>query len=256
MSFRLANPFRGLRDSPASLSLTLTCLAVFAMTSISWRISPFGHSLPPLSPYLHYCFGMYLPVLRQGAVWQPFTYIFLHGSLLHLVVNTVMIASFGPTVERLVGSKRFVWLFLLTGAMGGLGWMVCDIFEPDFWMWVQTLPYDFTRAMAQRWGESQTAGMTYGVCVGASASVCGMIGAFAALCPEVRLTVLLFYVIPLRLRARTFAILLAIISLGAAIVAAGRVAHAAHLVGCVAGWIWARQAARRARRRAFMSMTE
>jgi membrane associated rhomboid family serine protease len=122
--------------------------------------------------------------------------------------------------------------------------MVCDMLEPHFWMWVQTLPYDFARAMAQRWGESQVAGMRFGVCVGASASVCGLIGAFAAICPRVRLLILLFYVIPVRLSARALALLLAFVSLAAGMAATGRVAHAAHLVGLVAGYLWARRGGR------------
>lgn len=248
MRARLANPFRNLRGCPACASFAVACVLTFMVTRISWGVHPFGHGggLPPLAPYLVYSFGLHLPVLLQGAVWQPFTYIFLHGSLLHLLANVIMIVTFGPMVERLVGTRRFTWLFLLTGVIGGLGWMACDMLEPRFWMWVQTLPYDFARAMAQRWGESQTAGMLYGVCVGASASVCGLIGAFAAICPRVRLHILLFYVIPMRLSARAFALLLAFVSLAAGMADTGRVAHAAHLVGLVAGWLWARRGVRMA----------
>lgn len=243
---RIANPFRNLRGCPACTTFTIICFAVYIVTRISWGIYPMGNGggAVPLALYLVYSFGLHLPMLLHGAIWQPVTYIFLHGSLWHLLANVIMIVTFGTMVERLVGTRRFTWLFLVSGIIGGLGWMGCDILEPRFWMWVQTLPFDFARAMAQRWGESQSPGMTYGVCVGASASVCGLIGAFAAICPHVRLMVLLFYFIPMRMSARALALLLAFGSLAASIAYTGHVAHAAHLIGLLAGYIWARRGGR------------
>ena len=162
------------------------------------------------------------------------------GYPLHIAVNLFSLLFFGASVERLVGTRRFWGLFLISGILGGLGWVACDYFEPSFWMWVQTLPYDLCRRLAQRWGESQIAGMRFNVCVGASGSVCGLIGAFAALFPEARLTILLLYVIPVRMKARTFAVLLAVFSLAAVVLSTGHIAHAAHLAGGIAGYLWAK----------------
>ena len=233
-----------LADAPAVATIAAICAAAFAIQAVAARI-PFAVGLS-LGGVLHYAFGLYFPLLMKGAFWQPVTYIFLHGSLLHIFVNLFTLVFFGASVERIVGTRRFWRLFLLSGVLGGLAWMVFDYFEPQFWMWVQTLPHDLFRRLAQRWGESQRPGMPFNNCVGASAGVCGLIGAFAALCPEARLTVLLLYIIPLRLRARTFAILLAFVSLGAVVLSTGHVAHAAHPAGGVAGYLWARVLRRRA----------
>ena len=228
-----------LAGAPAVAAISSICVAVFAVQIVAARI-PFPAGIS-LGTVLHYAFGLYLPLLSKGAFWQPVTYIFLHGSLLHIFFNLFTLIFFGAAVERIVGTRRFWGLFLLSGVLGGLGWMLFDYFEPSLWMWVQTLPHDIFRRLAQRWGESQTAGMPYNVCVGASAGVCGLIGAFAALFPEARLTVFLFYVIPVRLRSRTFAILLALLSLGAIVLSTGHVAHAAHLAGGIVGYLWARR---------------
>ncbi len=242
MALGLKHLFPDLRDTPAVATIAAVSAIAYAGMIVAERI-PVASGLS-LAAVVRYSFGLYFPLLAQGAFWQPVTYIFLHGSFLHLFLNVFTLIFFGAAVERILGTRSFWALFLVSGVIGGLGWMACDYFEPHFWMWVQTLPHEFCRQLAQRWGESQVAGMRFNVCVGASAGVCGLIGAFAALCPDARLTVFLLYVIPVRLKSRTFAILLAVFSLGAAVFSTGHVAHAAHLIGGLAGWMWARRRAR------------
>ena len=235
-----------LRGAPAVKVIAAICVIVFAAQHVAMRI-PLVEGLS-LGSVLPYAFGVYFPFLAKGAFWQPATHIFLHGALLHLAVNLCSLLFFGASVERLVGTRRFWGLFLVSGILGGLGWVVCDYFEPSFWMWVQSLPHDLCRRLAQRWGESQVAGMRFNVCVGASGGVCGLVGAFAALFPEARLMILLLYIIPVRMKARTFAVLLAVFSLAAAVFSTGHIAHAAHLAGGVAGYLWAKWLARAERR--------
>ena len=236
MQSRLGRLIPDLRGVPAVTTISVICAVVFVANIVASRIQVAeGLSLGALLPR---AFGIYFPFIAKGAFWQPVTYIFLHGSFPHIFLNLFTLIFFGASVERLIGTRRFWVLFFLTGIIGGLGWMVCDYFEPQFWMWVQTLPHDFCRHLAQRWGESQVAGVQFNVCIGASASVCGLIGAFAALFPDARLTVLLLYVIPIRMKARTFAILLAIFSLVSAVLSTGHIAHAAHLIGAVAGYLF------------------
>src|SRR5262249_35571098 len=52
-------------------------------------------------------------------VAAPFTYQFLHGGWVHLVVNMVSLAAFGAPVERLLGARRFVLFYLSAGVVGG-----------------------------------------------------------------------------------------------------------------------------------------
>lgn len=61
----------------------------------------------------------FLPVsLLKGAVWTPFTYMFIHGGLLHLFVNTLWLYFFGPDVERILSTRQFYRFYVLCGSVG------------------------------------------------------------------------------------------------------------------------------------------
>jgi membrane associated rhomboid family serine protease len=68
--------------------------------------------------------GSYLamtPILvLSGAFWQPFTYMFAHANLTHLLVNMLGLLFFGPTVEKEMGSREFILYYLLTGFLAGV----------------------------------------------------------------------------------------------------------------------------------------
>ena len=53
-----------------------------------------------------------------GWVWTPFTYMFVHGGLQHLFFNMLLLFFFGPEVERLLGTRRFLGFYFLCGAVG------------------------------------------------------------------------------------------------------------------------------------------
>jgi rhomboid protease GluP len=50
--------------------------------------------------------------------WRFITAIFLHASLIHIGFNMWVLYDIGPMVEDLYGSPRFLWLFVVTGAVG------------------------------------------------------------------------------------------------------------------------------------------
>jgi membrane associated rhomboid family serine protease len=49
-----------------------------------------------------------------------FTSLFLHADLLHLVMNMIYLAAFGPTVERTLGGWRFALFYLFWGIIASL----------------------------------------------------------------------------------------------------------------------------------------
>jgi len=53
-------------------------------------------------------------------LWQPVTYLFLHGGLLHLLLNMLFLWMFGVDIERSWGARRFLHLLFLTGIGAGL----------------------------------------------------------------------------------------------------------------------------------------
>jgi len=59
-------------------------------------------------------------VLSERWVWQPFTYMFLHGSLLHLLFNLLAIWMFGMPLEAQWGPREFLRFYLVCGVGAGL----------------------------------------------------------------------------------------------------------------------------------------
>ena len=57
-----------------------------------------------------------------GPGWQglisPFTHQFLHAGPVHLIVNMVMLAAFGAGVAKLLGGRRLVAIYLVSGLAG------------------------------------------------------------------------------------------------------------------------------------------
>lgn len=65
-------------------------------------------------------FGLYLPESEHFRWWQYFTYIFMHGSTMHIFSNLFALWMFGNVLENLWGPKRFLIFFLVTGVGAAL----------------------------------------------------------------------------------------------------------------------------------------
>jgi rhomboid protease GluP len=80
--------------------------------SILWR-------LDPISSYrLGECYGP--SIFQDHQWWRLITAMFLHGGLIHIGFNMMSLMQFGPALEELYGSPRFLFLYTLTGAVGFL----------------------------------------------------------------------------------------------------------------------------------------
>lgn len=55
-----------------------------------------------------------LPLTWEAFV-SPLTYMFIHGSWTHVLMNVAMLAAFGAGIERQMGSKKMLSFFLMTG---------------------------------------------------------------------------------------------------------------------------------------------
>jgi membrane associated rhomboid family serine protease len=56
----------------------------------------------------------------EGFIWQPFTYMFAHSGISHLVFNMLGLFFFGTQVEHQLGSWEFLLFYLLTGFLAGV----------------------------------------------------------------------------------------------------------------------------------------
>jgi membrane associated rhomboid family serine protease len=61
--------------------------------------------------------------------YQFFTYMFLHGSTMHLLSNMFALFMFGPLLEQFWGPKRFLIFYIVTGVGAGLLYSGVEYYE-------------------------------------------------------------------------------------------------------------------------------
>jgi membrane associated rhomboid family serine protease len=151
-------------------------------------------------------FGLSGSGVGRGMLWQFVTYQFLHEGILHLAVNMMGLWFTGNILERVVGARSFVFLYLLCGVAGGALQLIFS------------------------------SGPTL---IGASGAVSGLVAAFSTLYPRMPITALLFFVIPVRMQAMWLGIILVGLSLFFLLSGLfGNIGNAAHIGGALAGFCW------------------
>jgi len=142
-------------------------------------------------------------------VWQIFTYMWLHdpAHVFHILFNMLVLWMLGGPVEAGLGRRQFWSFYILCGLAGGICALAAGLFKEGL---------DPTQ-----------------VILGASGSVFGVLVAFALMYPD---AVLLFmFIFPMR--ARTAAIILAVIEIVRVLQAQQYVPAIAHLSGMVTGYL-------------------
>ena len=56
-------------------------------------------------------------------IWQPFTYLFFHGNIWHILINMFVLWIFGSELENSWGRKNFIKYYFITGI--GAGMVTC-----------------------------------------------------------------------------------------------------------------------------------
>lgn len=146
------------------------------------------------------------------AVFQPIqlvTSIFTHFEVWHIAMNMLALGTMGTRVEMVMGPKRFLFAYLLTGVGGAL---ICAFLDPS---------------------DSPV--------VGASLPLCGMWVIEAFYFPHQRMRLIF---LPFEFRLRNFVIGFAVVS--AVLVAistftdvnVGRISHFGHLSGMIVGFLY------------------
>ena len=163
--------------------------------------------------------------LKHGYIWQLLTFQFLHANIWHLIFNCLAIYMFGREVEIALGVRRFLILYFGSGVVGGL-------FQAFAGSLFEIFP-------GSHWAHSFAAPT-----VGASAGALGLVAAFATLFPERSLTLLLFFIIPVTMRAKFLLLFCGLLSLFGILFpgSTGNMADAAHLGGMLTGIFFIRYA--------------
>jgi len=95
--------------------LILLNVAVYGVMVLS-GVTPFS----PLASALVAWGADYGPATLGGEPWRLLTSTFLHFGLIHLLMNMLVLAEAGPTVERLYGHVCFLVLYLAAGLCGSV----------------------------------------------------------------------------------------------------------------------------------------
>ena len=163
---------------------------------------------PVLLAQFQHRYQLSLEGIRAGAWWQLISYQFLHGGWWHLAFNLLFLHSLGPVLECTFGRWRFLLLYLGSGVMGGLVHLAGAVLSPGH----------FSHSV-----------------VGASAGLCGLLAALGAIYAEVRLPLLLFFIFPMKVKAKWVLAGFALLTVAGTLVPIGRVAHLSHLGGLLGG---------------------
>ena len=150
-------------------------------------------------------------------IWEFITFQFMHGSVAHVLLNSLGLFFFGPFVERWLGSLKFL-VFYLTCGVGGAAFFVLLTY-------LGILP-----------AQSMDTPL-----VGASAGIYGTVIAVAVLAPHLQVS-LLFP--PITLSMRQLVLVVIVVAVGVIVFRIGDIAggEAGHLGGAIVGFILIRMA--------------
>lgn len=59
-------------------------------------------------------------LITKGFIWQLFTYLFVHGNFLHILLNMFMLWMFGSQLEMIFGTRRFLTYYFACGIGAGI----------------------------------------------------------------------------------------------------------------------------------------
>lgn len=157
-------------------------------------------------------FGAVRPVaVWQGfQFWQPFTYMWLHADLMHVLFNMLALWMFGSQLALVWGEQRFLRYYLTCGVGAGI--------------LIATVPYVF--------GFLGLPTNIYIPTLGASGAVMGTLLAFSFTWPD-RTLMLIFPPIPIKAIWIIPFILVMEFASGPS-----NVSHVGHVGGIVVGWIY------------------
>jgi|SRR5579871_6126349 len=192
-------------------TICIACVAVFVAQELSQlRLGARGGNFWLL------WFGLVPAKVIHGFIWQLFTYIFLHGGVLHIVLNLLVLAMFGADLEHTWGWKKFTTYFFVCGVGAGLVNVI-----------VKTLmdPHGFGTAMVPT--------------IGASGAIYGILIANAVLLPHRQVWM---FPLPVTVSMRIFVAIMAAIEFFGTIGSTGdNVSHVCHLGGMLVGYLYLRR---------------
>ena len=170
-------------------------------------------------------------------VWQIITYMFMHSpvSYAHILFNMFALYTFGSTLEYVMGSKRFLNFYLITG----LGALALQMLVQAIELNTATgsiMPLTHNISLTNPDQIALVREIYMGPMLGASGAIFGLLIAFGMIFPNAELFILF---IPVPVKAKYIIPIYIVIELflGVAQFTGDSVAHFAHLGGALFGFI-------------------
>jgi membrane associated rhomboid family serine protease len=203
--------WRGL-FTPAIKVLLIVNTSVFLVQTLALLLGG-----PEAWRWLVRSFGLIPAAVTHGMrLWQPFTYLFLHGDIWHLLLNMLVLWMFGRDLELTWGRRRFYIYYFLCGIGAGLINVI-----------VKSVPVF--------WGAAPSVVAT----IGASGAIYGVLLAVAVLFPDRQVWL---FPLPLTVPMRIFVLIIGAVEFFQSLGAPGdTTSHISHLGGMLVGYIYLRR---------------
>lgn len=147
-------------------------------------------------------------------LWTLLTHMFLHANIFHLLVNMFAFFSLGGLCEKIIGRKRFLWFYIISGVFAGLlSVVLAGLYGYGVWEKIFGSPTIYM--------------------VGASGAIFGIAGLFVMLLPKLRFSIIFlpFFTLPAYVMVPVVLALTWIATIAANL----PVGNVAHLGGFLAG---------------------
>ncbi|WP_332020268.1 rhomboid family intramembrane serine protease [Kaistella sp.] len=227
---------------PITRNIIIINIVVFILTYVLQTDLMYRYlaAFYPFSPFFH--------------SWQIITHMFMHGSFLHILFNLMTLYSFGPVLEQVLGDKKYVILYFVSGLGAFFLFNLWNFVEVEqIKSSLQNLGFDLAGYMngenVSFKGNSEAVLEQQGLVsklqsiisvpmVGASGAIFGVIAAFATLYPDAKI-MLMFIPVPVKVKYLMPVVIIVSIYLGVT-GNAGGIAHLAHVGGALIGFILAK----------------
>jgi len=179
-------------------------------------IFSFALAINPLS--INYIALKASDILQGKYLWTLITHMFMHANFFHLFINMFVLFSLGSLMERIIGRKRFLIFYLLSGVFAGL------------------LSVAFSGLFGATEFGTKIVGAINMPAVGASGAIFAIAGLFVILLPKIKFSIIFlpFFSLPGYIMVPAVLVLTWIVSIGTGL----PIGNSAHLGGFLAGLVY------------------
>lgn len=200
-------------------------------------------------------FALHYPKNENFGVWQYITHMFMHGSPMHLLFNMYGLWAFGTPLERMWGSKKFLFFYFSAGIGAAIIYSLVNYYQfngfyeqltalglssAEIQNILTTGSYNPNNALSKT-AMNEFYNLYHTPAVGASGAIYGVLVAFGIAYPNAKLA-LMFFPVPIAAKYFIPLMILGDLFFGVTKYSVGNVAHFAHIGGVIIGfiiaWYW------------------